>query len=75
MPLIRPYYLTILASLVFVLLFNAFRQFADGIIFNNKDVDGELRQFAQGLKKPTLDYPGDDTYIDAYSDFFDKIIG
>ena len=32
MPLIRPYYLTILASLVFVLLFNAFRQFADGIM-------------------------------------------
>ena len=32
MPLIKPYYLTILASLVFVLLFNAFRQFADGIM-------------------------------------------
>ena len=32
MPLIKPYYLTILASLVFVLLFNAFKQFADGIM-------------------------------------------
>lgn len=31
LPLIRPYYLTILVSLVFVLLFNTFRQFADGI--------------------------------------------
>ena len=40
-----------------------------------KDVDDELRSFASDLKKPTLEYPGDDTYIDAYSDFFDKIIG
>ena len=31
LPLIRPYYLLQLASLVFVMLFNAFKQFADGI--------------------------------------------
>ena len=31
-PLIKPYYLVLLASLVFILLFNAFRQFADGIM-------------------------------------------
>ncbi len=31
LPLIRPYYLTLLASLVFVMLFNAFKQFTDGI--------------------------------------------
>ena len=31
LPLIRPYYLVLLASLVFVLLFNAIKQFADGI--------------------------------------------
>ncbi len=31
MPLIKPYYLTLLASLIPILLFNAFRQFADGI--------------------------------------------
>lgn len=30
-PLIKPYFLTLLFSLIFVLLFNAFRQFADGI--------------------------------------------
>ncbi len=50
-------------------------QYADGIIFNHKDVDDELREFASTLKKPTLEYPGEDTYIDAYSAFFDKIIG
>ena len=31
LPLIRPYYLVLLSSLIFVLLFNAFKQFAEGI--------------------------------------------
>lgn len=31
MPLIRPYYLVLLASLIPVMIFNAFKQFADGI--------------------------------------------
>ena len=50
------------------------RKYADGIIFNHKDVDDELRTFATDLKKPTLEYPGEQSYIEAYSDFFDKII-
>ena len=31
LPLMRPYYIILLVSLIFVLLFNAFKQFADGI--------------------------------------------
>lgn len=31
LPLMKPYYLVLLASLVFILLFNGFKQFADGI--------------------------------------------
>lgn len=31
LPLIRPYFLVLLVSLLFVMLFNAFKQFADGI--------------------------------------------
>ncbi len=31
LPLIRPYFLILLASLLFVLIFNSFKQFADGI--------------------------------------------
>lgn len=31
MPLIKPYYLVLLASLLFVMLFNGFKQFTDGI--------------------------------------------
>lgn len=32
LPLIRPYFITLLFSLIFILLFNAFKQFADGIM-------------------------------------------
>ena len=31
LPLMRPYYIVLLVSLVFVMLFNAFKQFSDGI--------------------------------------------
>lgn len=31
LPLMRPYFIVLLISLLFVLLFNAFKQFADGI--------------------------------------------
>ena len=31
LPLMRPYYIVVLISLIFVMLFNAFKQFADGI--------------------------------------------
>ena len=31
LPLMRPYYMVLLISLMFVMLFNAFKQFADGI--------------------------------------------
>ena len=34
-PLIKPYYLVLLASLVFVMLFNGFKQFTDGITDTN----------------------------------------
>ena len=33
LPLIRPYYLVLLASMLFVLLFNGFKQFTDGITY------------------------------------------
>lgn len=49
-------------------------QFSDGIIFNQKEVDEELRTFATRTGKPILEHPGEESYIDAYSDFFDQIL-
>lgn len=49
-------------------------QYSDAIIFNHNDIDAELKEYAVKTGKPTLDYPGEEYYIDSYSDFFDKII-
>ena len=48
--------------------------FADGIIFNNKEIDPNLQEYAQKSGKPILEYSNQEEYIDNYSDFFDKII-
>ena len=39
-------------------------QYSDGVIFNHPDVDEELRRYAAELKRPTLEYPGEKTYIE-----------
>lgn len=49
-------------------------QYADGIIFNQEETNEDLKQFALQCGKPVLEYPGEESYIDAYSDFFDKIM-
>lgn len=49
-------------------------QYADGIIFNNKETDPELKQYADQSGKPLLEYSNKEEYIDNYSDFFDKIM-
>ncbi|KIO46256.1 MULTISPECIES: glycogen/starch synthase [Porphyromonadaceae] len=50
-------------------------QYSDGIIFNQPDIEDELKRFAEASGKPILEYPGEESYVDQYSDFFDKIIG
>ncbi|MDR0545046.1 MAG: glycogen/starch synthase [Odoribacteraceae bacterium] len=47
---------------------------ADAIIFHHKNVPEELRQYAAKLGKPVLENPGEEEYINAYSDFFDNIM-
>lgn len=48
--------------------------YSDGIIFNNKDIERELKEYAGKLGKPILEYTNKEEYIDNYSDFFDRII-
>ncbi|MDR1414845.1 MAG: glycogen/starch synthase [Odoribacteraceae bacterium] len=50
-------------------------QYADGIVFHHDYIPDELRQFAIDTGKPLLENPGEEDYIDAYSDFFDVIMG
>lgn len=48
--------------------------YSDGIIFNSPDISPELKDFARNTGHPVLEYTSKEEYIDAYSDFFDKII-
>ena len=49
-------------------------EYSDGIIFNGKEVEEELRKYAEQSGKPVLEYSNQEEYIDSYSEFFDKII-
>lgn len=48
-------------------------QHADGVILSSPEVNAELVTYAKGLKKPLLDYQGEE-FISAYNTFYDKII-
>lgn len=48
--------------------------YSDGIIFNNTNIEQELKEYAGKLGKPILEYSNKEEYIDHYSDFFDQII-
>ncbi len=48
--------------------------FSDGIIFSHEDVNAEVKNYVAESNKPTLEFQPMETYIDAYSDFYDKIL-
>ncbi|MBR6091580.1 MAG: glycogen/starch synthase [Bacteroidales bacterium] len=48
--------------------------FADGIVMASPSINPEVEKYARSLGKPILEYPGEENYVDAYNDFYDKII-
>lgn len=48
--------------------------FSDGVIYGSKEINKELSSYVEQKKVPHLGYHDEDTYIDAYSDFYDKIL-
>lgn len=47
---------------------------ADGVIMGSEQVDGSLETYIKGLEKPVLGFQNEDDYIQAYSDFYDRIM-
>ncbi|MCI0522483.1 MAG: glycogen synthase, partial [Bacteroidales bacterium] len=47
---------------------------SDGIIIGCEKIDDKVRKHLAGMDKPLLDYQGDENYIDAYNDFYDKLL-
>ena len=48
--------------------------FSDGIVMASPNINPEVEKYARSLGKPILEYPGEENYVDAYNDFYDKII-
>lgn len=49
--------------------------YSDGVIVGHNAIEEDVQKYLDGLKKPVLPYHDQETYIDAYSDFYDKILG
>ncbi len=47
---------------------------SDGIIFGSEKINSELADYALKSESPVLEYQTEDKYLDAYSDFYDKIL-
>lgn len=47
---------------------------SDGVIIGSEKIDEQVREHLKSLDKPLLDYQGEENYIDAYNDFYDKLL-
>lgn len=48
--------------------------FSDGAVQGSENVNSEVIQYAKDNNIPLLDYHDEETYVDAYSDFYDKLL-
>jgi starch synthase len=49
-------------------------KYSDGIIIGSEEINEELSRYLQTINKPVLTYKDETQYIDAYNDFYDKIL-
>lgn len=49
-------------------------EYADAVIQGSEKINPELSEFIKASNKPHLDYQPEDVYIDAYNEFYDKIV-
>lgn len=49
--------------------------FSDGVINGSEQINPELDKYTKETGKPHLGYHDADSYIDAYNDFYDEILG
>ncbi|MBS0011983.1 MAG: glycogen/starch synthase [Bacteroidales bacterium] len=47
---------------------------SDGIIIGSKEINGEIRKYIDSKGEPILEYQDEEEYIDAYNEFYDKIV-
>lgn len=47
---------------------------SDGIIIGSENINGEVDKYLKSLDKPILGYKDDVEYVDAYNEFYDKLL-
>jgi len=47
---------------------------ADAVIYGSKNIHPELKKYVEDKNIPVLEYQNPENYVDAYSDFYDKIL-
>ena len=50
-------------------------EYSDGIIIGSKDINEDVRKAIKASGKPVLEYQEGETYIDAYNEFYDQVLG
>ena len=48
--------------------------YSDGVIQGSRTINDKVAEYIEAEKKPFLPYQEEDTYIDAYNEFYDKIL-
>ncbi len=58
----------------YVNLIKAAVEYSDGVIIGSPQINADLNNFLAKSRKPLLEYQDESTYVDAYSDFYDKVL-
>ncbi len=56
-------------------LMKAAIDFSDAIILGEENINSEVKSYLDQSKKPVLEYQTMDTYITAYNEFYDQVMG
>ena len=49
-------------------------KYSDGIIIGSEEINKDLKKYLDTIDKPVLQYQDESKYVDAYNDFYDKIL-
>ena len=49
-------------------------EMSDAVVVGSPEIDPSLQEYIDGLSKPVLGYHDEDTYVDAYSKFYDEVL-
>jgi starch synthase len=58
----------------YVNLHKAAIDFSDALILGDQDINPEIMEYLEKSGKPYLEFKDEESYIDAYSEFYDKIL-